>query len=100
MSTSSTRTPEEIVAGLREHVWTLLVAQNVPAAMTLLAAELPEWLEATAVPDPPLEGLVMFTGAELVLARESPRVGSPRCAPDQVNSFGSRVNDAVRTRVS
>lgn len=39
------RTVDEIVNGLKDHVWTLLRAQRVDAAMVLLAAELDAYLE-------------------------------------------------------
>ncbi len=68
-TTAAPRTVDEIVAGLKDHVWTLIRAQQVDAAMVLLASELDEYLAATA-PKPALEGNVVVTGAELAVIAE------------------------------
>lgn len=50
------RTVEDIVGGLGPHVWTLVRAQKLDAALVLLAAEAEAFLRAQAEP---LEGRIV-----------------------------------------
>jgi hypothetical protein len=43
-------TVDDIVSGLRDHVWTLLKAEKLDAVMVLLEAALDDFLRATTVP--------------------------------------------------
>lgn len=54
-------TVDDIVDSLREHVWTLIRADKIDAAMVLLQASLDDYLAAAAVPDPVtvLEGIIL-----------------------------------------
>jgi hypothetical protein len=55
-------TVEDIVDGLRDHVWTLVRAHRVDAALILLEASVEEFLQASSRGEPApevLEGIVM-----------------------------------------
>lgn len=99
------QTVQEIVDGLRDHVWTLLLAGEVNAAMVLLRATLPDYLRATApVVKPaqqPLEGIVVVTpprstGRDLV-RRPTAAPPVPQRKPKGVNVLGGWVNNAQST---
>jgi hypothetical protein len=98
-STTNPPTVEDIVDGLRDHVWTLLLAGEVNAAMVLLRASLPDYLCATAEvvkPVQPLEGIVVVppVSARDLARRPAASLVLQRTPPKGVNVVGGRVNSA------
>lgn len=61
------RTVDDIVGGLRDHVWTPIRAQKLDAALVLMQVEVEDFLRASQAP----VGVVLSKSRELVLHRPS-----------------------------
>jgi hypothetical protein len=74
------RTVEQIVDGLKDHVWTLVCAQRVDAAMVLLEASLEDYLAAAAAAASQVEVL------EGIVMDDEPDQDDEQVEPDHVDS--------------